>query len=200
MLDTPGDMHGPSTVGRTNNTEGQPNLTVNNMVTQGVNAFARNNVGQQLLEQDSDGESESANKLSRKKIQSGMVALPTDNIKTPQIWPHYNLSYGFVTSAVQFHHIMYEQYVAGEVKTLLNATDPTQIKGRLNLMLRISYLKYKGYSWLNLRTLYAAVVNQIEKHEVTWISDWKHIEDMVLESAVRVSGDKGIGKSSVRGA
>ena len=41
-----------------------------------------------------------------------------------------------------------------------------------------------------------AIVNHIEKHEAFRISDWKHIEDMVLETALRVMGEKGVGKST----
>ena len=63
-------------------------------------------------------------------------------------------------------------------------------------MSRISYLKQHGYSWSNLRMLYTAIMNHIEKHEASWVSDWRHIEDMVLESAIRIPGDKGQGKSS----
>ena len=150
---------------------------------------------------DSDGESvESVNKSCKLKPKSGMVAMPFDNIKTPQIWPHYNLAFGFVTDAIQFHQISFELYIAGKTKTLMNCTDPLEIKRRLSLMSRLGYLKHKGYSWSNLRTLYAAIVNHIKKHETSWVSDWKYIEDMVLESALRNPGDKGKCKlSAIRG-
>ena len=104
-------------------------------------------------------------------MQSGMVAKTTDNIKSQEVWPHYNLNFGFVTQKIEFHQISFEQYIAGKAKTLLNSTDPNEIKGCLNLMVRLSYLKQKGYAWPNLHTLYAAVVNHIEKHESSWVSN-----------------------------
>ena len=132
----------------------------------------------------------------KRKLKSGMVAIPTENIKCPQIWPHYNLTYGYVTAAIQYHQISFEQYIAGECKTISNAEDPLEVKGRLSLMSRISYLKQKGHPWTNLRTLYAAIVNHIEKQESTWASDWRDIEDMVLETSIRSVGEKGTGKVS----
>ena len=161
-----------------------------------MTALAQTNMPGRAQEDDcSDGES-IATVEPKKKPKSGMVASPVDNIKMPQIWPHYNLSFGFVTAAIQFHQLSFEHFIAGETKTVLNASDPLEISGRLNLLSRLSYLKHKGYSWSNLRTLYAAIVNQIEKHEASWLSDWKYFEDMVLETALKVHGEKGVGKSS----
>ena len=34
--------------------------------------------------------------------------------------------------------------------------------------------------------VYAVIVNHIEKHEASRVSDWKYIEDMVLETAIKV--------------
>ena len=139
---------------------------------------------------DSDGESVVSVNATKKKLKSGMVALPTDNIKTPQIWPHYNLTYGYVTAAIQFQHITFEQYVVGETKTILNAQDSVEKRGQLLLMSRIAYLKQKGHPWGTLRTLYAAIVNAIEKHESSWASEWRDIEDMVLDSVNRMVGPR----------
>ena len=77
----------------------------------------------------------------------------------------------------------------------MNSTDPNEIHGRLNLLIRISYLKQKGHVWSNLQTLYAAIVNHIEKHESSLVSDWCHIKDMVLDTAMRVPGEKSGGRS-----
>ena len=172
---------------------------VNNMATgmQNIRNFGAVTAepGRQAPDPDSDGESSvSLIKKGAKTKKSGMLAMPSDNIKTPQIWPHYNLAFGFVTAAPQFHQLTFEQYVAGETKTVADALDPLEVKGRLGLMSRLSYLKHKGHAWPNLRTLYAAIVNHIEKHEASWVSDWKYIEDMVLESSIRIPGEKGVGK------
>ena len=175
-------------------------MTGNMAVAQALDNFARTNTGHQGVHADSDGESvNSLVKSKRKGKKSGMVACPADNIKTPQVWPHYNLSFGFVTAAVPFHQLSCEQYIAGETKTILMAEDPLEIRGQVNLMSRLVYLKHRGHAWSNLHSLYAAIVNHIEKHEGSWVSDWKFIEDMVLESAIRGPGEKGVGKSSSKG-
>ena len=157
----------------------------------GVTGFARGNMGHELAVQESDGESSISSSFKKpKRVQSGMVAKPINNIKTKEIWPHYNLTYGFVTAEVQYHQISFEQYIVGETKTIMQSSDPVEIRGRLSLMTRIAYLKYRGYNCPNLHTLYAAIINSIERHEDTWASEWRHIEDMVLELPDRKT-DKG---------
>ena len=56
--------------------------------------------GHNTQDEDSESESIDTNMCRKRKIQSDMLALPADNIKTPQVWPHYNLAFGFVTEAV----------------------------------------------------------------------------------------------------
>ena len=105
------------------------------------------------------------------------------NIKTQEIWPQFNLTYHYVTQEVKFKQLSYELYIAGECKTIMQCSDMLETKGRLNLLIRIAYLKQKGHAWSCLREFYAAVVRAIEMHESTWASDWRDIEDMVLGPA-----------------
>ena len=148
----------------------------------GMDAFVLGNTGHTVVEPDSDGESSVSSVKRKSKLRSGMIANPVDNIKTQEIWPHYNLNFGYIVKKVEFPTLTYEQYIAGECKTMLNSNDPNEVRGRLNLLIRISYLKQKGFTWPNLRELYAAIVGHIERHESTWISDWRDIEDMVLDT------------------
>ena len=163
-----------------------------------LSQFMRGNLGHVAGDRESDDESsvsQSQVKL-KNKVQLGMVAKQVDNIKSQEVWPHYNLTFGFVTARVQFHQISFDQYVVGEMKTIMNSKDPIEIRGQLALMSRLGYLKHRGYVWPNLRTLYAANVNSIERHEDTWASDWRYIEDMVLEPPER-KGEKGAQKGGV---
>ena len=135
--------------GRVNMTGGRPELAPTR--DNAANVGLRHNVGEQrgmaALAQanlkvhtpDEDvSDDDSVSTIKRKcKKRSGMVASPADYIKTPQIWPHYNLAYGFVTTSIQFHQLSFEQFVAGETKTIQNASDPLEITGRLNLMSRL---------------------------------------------------------------
>ena len=130
----------------------------------------------------SDGELSSVStSKGQRKYKSGMLAKPTDNIKTVETWPHYNLHYEYAAKPVEFNQISFEQYIAGETKTIMSCSDVLEIKGRLNLMFRLAHLKQKGYGWNSLRSLYAAVVRSIEMHESAWTADWRHIEEMVID-------------------
>ena len=162
-----------------------------NMMT-GMDAFANTNMGhmgQHDYGNVSDGEYSDSNynvKASKAKIQSGMIAKPTENIKTQEVWPHYNLGFGFVTAAVPFNQLTFEQYIVGESKTIMKSRNPTEIRGRLQLMSRVGYLKQKGYRWPQLGDLYADVVSSIEQHDSTWSSDWRFIEDAVIDPLDRI--------------
>ena len=84
----------------------------------GIHAFAAANQGITQNYMDTDGESSTASgncKISKKK-KSGMMAKPTDNIKTQEVWPHYNLGFGFITAAIPYNQITFEQYRAGEFR------------------------------------------------------------------------------------
>ena len=108
-------------------------LPVNNMVMNTASVpqdiAQAGNQGPPEEDPRSDGGSIDTCVRPKKKIQSGMLALPTDNIKTPQVWPHFNLSFGFVTESIQFHQLSFKQYVAGETKTVLNASDSLEVRG-----------------------------------------------------------------------
>ena len=149
--------------------------------------------------QISDGESSSIsnNKTSnkRKKIKSGMVAKVSENVKSQEVWPHYNLMYNFVVDTVSFKELSFEQFIAGEVRTISKCKDLIEQKGRLNLLERLSYLKHKGHSWQSLRSLFAGIVNSIERHDDTWASDWRHIEEVVLDSG---PSNKNTGEGGVK--
>ena len=136
----------------------------------------------QNANQGSDGEISSVSSIRRKKgAKSGMLAKPTDNIKSVETWPHYNLHYEYASKPIEFNEINFEQYIAGETRTILACEDVLEIKGRLNLMFRLAHLKQRGHGWENLRSLYAAVVHSIEMHESNWSSDWRMIEQMVID-------------------
>ena len=58
-------------------------------------------------------------------------------------------------------------------------------------MSRLAILRTKGYSWSGLRSLYAAIVREIEMQTTTWSGDWKDIEDLTLDPWDRVhQGDR----------
>ena len=139
------------------------------------------------LETDEDEDGESLmSKVKNKKLKSGMLALPSDNIKSVEVWPQFSLQYGYAAAPLKFEQMTFEQLVAGELRTIMGCSDAVEVRGRLALLFRITHLKMHGYLWSVLRAFYAAVVRAIEQHESTWASDWKAIEEFCIDPGDRV--------------
>ena len=73
----------------------------------------------------------------------------------------------------------FEHLVAGEVRTIEMATQPTEILGRLKLLRRMAYIKLRGYEWSMVRKMYAAIVRSIEAEENTWSSNFDRFESIL---------------------
>ena len=121
-----------------------------------------------------------------KNVKSGMLAKATHNIKKPTIWPHFNLQLAYAAAPITFAQISFEQLVAGEIKTISDCHDEVEAKGRLALLSKLALLKTRNYPWGKLRDLYAAFVREIEKDEAKWNSDWRHIEEAVIDPMDRL--------------
>ena len=115
-----------------------------------------------------------------------MLARPSDNIKSVEVWPQFSLQYGYAAAPIRFEDMSFDQLVAGELKTIMACSDIIETRGRLSLLFRITHLKTRGYLWGVLRAFYAAVVRAIEQHEATWASDWKAIEEFCIDPSDRV--------------
>ena len=135
---------------------------------------------------DDDGESISSRKPKKKKLTSGISAKPQDNIKSVQVWPHYNLHAAYAATPITFDNLTFAQLVAGESKTINKCKNVDEIKGRLGLLSRLSLLTEKGYPWEKLRCLYAAVVRAVEQQDISWGDDFRSLEETVLDPFDRV--------------
>ena len=144
-------------------------------------------------EEESESDNQSDTGKKRKKLESGINAKPAQNVKSVQIWPHYNLQCAYAATPLTFNQLTFEQLIAGETKTISNSADNVEKLGRLNLLNRLSVLRNKGYPWPKLRNLYAAVVREIKMHNIMWCDDWRHIEDAVIDPSdwvISKVGDK----------
>ena len=122
----------------------------------------------------------------RTKIMSGIEAKPSDNVNSAKVWPHYSLQLSYAVAPIRFDEITFEQLVAGEIHTIINCSDNVEVRGHLNLLFHITYLKIKRYIWSALRSFYAVVVRSIEQHENTWASDFKCIEEFTIDPCDRI--------------
>ena len=153
------------------------------MVAKNMQEDARSDIA----EGESNISSSSMEKSKKvKNVKSGMLAKATHNIKKPTIWPHFNLQLAYAAAPVTFAQITFEQLVAGEIKTISDCHDEVEAKGRLSLLSKLALLKTRNYPWGKLQDLYAAIVREIEKDEAKWNSDWRHIEEAVIDPMDRL--------------
>ena len=75
--------------------------------------------------------------------------------------------------------MLFEHFIAGEVRTIELCTEPAQILGRLRLLRRIAYTKLRGYDWPNIRKMYAAILTSIEARENTWDTSFDRFENIL---------------------
>jgi hypothetical protein len=50
--------------------------------------------------------------------KSGIVAMATDHVVNPQIWPQTNLQYEYVSKRVTFLELDFKLFVAGELEII----------------------------------------------------------------------------------
>ena len=115
------------------------------------------------------------------KTKSGMLDTATSNIQLKQVWPQKNLLEDWADEEVDFKNMTFEHLVAGEVRTIEMATQPTEILGRLKLLRRMTYIKLRGYEWSMVRKMYAAIVRSIEAEENTWSSNFDRFESILYK-------------------
>ena len=112
--------------------------------------------------------------------KSGMLDKATTNIQHKEIWPQKNLLEDWADEDMEFKHMQFEHFVAGETRTIEVSTDPAQILGRLRLLRRMAYAKLRGYEWSLIRKMYAAILRSIETRENTWESNFDKYEGILF--------------------
>ena len=111
--------------------------------------------------------------------KSGMLDKATTNIQHKEVWPQKNLLEDWADEDMEFKHMQFEHFVAGEVRTVETTTDPAQILGRLRLLRRMAYAKLRGYEWPVIRKMYAAILRSIETKENTWDTNFDRYETIL---------------------
>ena len=155
----------------------------------GMGALVAGNLQDDIRTDIAEGESlvsVSTNTKQKKAKKSGMLAKPTHNIKRPAIWPHVNLQLAYAAAPVVFSQLSFEQLMAGEIKTIQECQDKKEVDGRLRLLSKLAWHRTRNYPWGKLRDLYAAIVREIEKEDSTWDTDWRSIEESVIDPLDRV--------------
>ena len=107
-------------------------------------------------------EGESPNREKTKK--SGINAKPTSNVKEQLTYLHCSLGQisGFIGQNLPFHQLTFEQFMAGELTTILSAESEAEREGRTELLQRIAMWKLRtNVSWAQVRNAYAHIIRKI---------------------------------------
>ena len=118
------------------------------------------------------------------RVRSGMLDRATANIQQKQVWPQQNLGEDWADEDVEFKQLKFKHLVAGETRTIETCTEPAEILSRLRLLRRIAYLKLRGYEWIMLRKMYAAILTSIETKEYSWESNFDNFESILYRRAL----------------
>ena len=85
-----------------------------------------------------------------RKVKSGISAKPMSSVKYQQKYPHFSLGQqtGFIGLNIQFNQLTYEQFMAGEMSTIINTKNDIECEGRMQLLCRIALWRLRaGVAW-----------------------------------------------------
>ena len=118
-------------------------------------------------EDKSDAE-ERDKRRSRRKIKSGMVARQTDRVVRPQRWAHAEIMEEFGGKHITFQELNFRQFVAGELKIIIEGNiSATEKRSRCELLRLMCYL-YGIHDWKTVKGVYAYILAKIEKGRLHW--------------------------------
>ena len=119
-------------------------------------------------------------------MKSGINAKPTSSVMEQQCYPHFSLGRvsRFIDQNIKFKHLSYEQFMAGELTTIINAPTMYEREGRTGLLQRVTLWKLRtNVSWPQVRGAYAHIMTMLENCEISWDADWdryeRHIYDRI---------------------
>ena len=142
--------------------------------------------------QSSDSDSVDQRRSDR-KIKSGINAKPCSKVRKELTYPHFSLGQtsSFMGTSIQFHSLTYEQFMAGELNTIMNIVSSEEHRGRVALLQKISNWKLlANVSWPQIRNTYAHVLRKIENRELGWNTDFNHFKRHIYEKLAMSKLDK----------
>ena len=119
--------------------------------------------------------------------KSGMYDKPTHAIRSKLVWPQKQLKFAFITEDVEFKHLTFEHFVAGEIRTIRSCKSEEEKDNRLRLLERISYWKLRGAASYQLRAFYAAFLSSIEAQEMCWWDPLHELESIMIDKPVQAA-------------
>ena len=131
--------------------------------------------------------SDSDNNKTGKKIKSGINAKPNCEVIEQKRYPQFSLGQvsGFVGQDIAFSSLTYEQFMAGELTTIINCHDPVEVRGRIEILQRVALWRMRAnVTWPQVRGTYSFILRSIENQEISWTADWDRYERHIYEKIV----------------
>jgi hypothetical protein len=133
----------------------------------------------------SDAKFKSCHKSSKshrhkRYVKSGIRAKASDKVRKQALYPHAALQFEYVSENVEFKHLSFSQFVAGELEIITGGDiSELEMEARLALLKTLAYY-YQDYSWEALRNFYAAWLKKIETRRRSWSDDPAELEMKML--------------------
>lgn len=144
--------------------------------------------------EESDDDSSSTERSSRKKrgkrnLKSGKTAKIATRV-VRQLWPHSELSMGYVSKNVSYDELTLEEFVAGySAILLLPQVSSHERKHRTEHLGALMYLA-SIYEWPAVRSFHAAVLSEIERGRLNWEDSFLHLENRTLAGLHKKTKDQ----------
>ena len=145
--------------------------------------------------EESDDDSSSTERSSRKKrgkrsLKSGKTAKIATRVVRRQLWPHSELSMGYVSKNVSYDELTLEEFVAGySAILLLPQVSSHERKHRTEHLGALMYLA-SIYEWPAVRSFHAAVLSEIERGRLNWEDSFLHLENRTLAGLHKKTKDQ----------
>ena len=117
---------------------------------------------------------------ARPKVKSGKFAKTNVNLVKQEVWPHTMVSKKY-TKRTTFDMLEFEAFVAGETKIIHSLLVQRKLEsvGRLKVLMMISHWLCKSKNWPMVKSLYEAIMEEIESGEANWEDDFSSYETML---------------------
>ena len=119
----------------------------------------------------------------KNQVKSGFLDKPRSSVLVKHRWPHMNQDPRYVTKSLSFNQLNFAQFVGGECRTISRTSEPKEHFGRLKILAKVAYLYDVCKNWEKARSVYFAIVSNIEEGETTWSSALGHYDVMCPASS-----------------
>ena len=142
----------------------------------------------------SEEEFKRSTKRGKDDKKSGKAKKIASRVVSPQIWPHSELTLGYVSKEVKYDDLTIEEFVAGYSAILsLPSLSSREIRERISHLNVLMYLA-TIYEWSDVRCFHAAVLSEIERGRIRWGDSFAAIEARSFAGCTRkLNSTKGDG-------